>query len=227
MDYVFIITYGRSGSTLLQGILNRHDGFHITGENGNLLASLYDMHLRLLEAKKISGKNLRRKQTDPYFGIDFIKSDLSFGLARSLLEQITLPSWNGNARPHTIGYKEIRFPFLDDPQGFLAWLRECFPKGAFIFNTRSLDAVLQSGFHKKLGGEEREAQRKRFLAFEKVCENFCFRDELSVMISYDEYAAHPEVLIEQMAKCGLTLDASRILEATKTMHSYTWANKKE
>lgn len=41
---VLIITYGRSGSTLLQGILNSIPGYLIRGENENLMAHFYNAY---------------------------------------------------------------------------------------------------------------------------------------------------------------------------------------
>ena len=38
--FVFVVTYGRSGSTLLQNVLNTIPGYCIRGENANTLAHL-------------------------------------------------------------------------------------------------------------------------------------------------------------------------------------------
>ena len=43
-DSVLIVTYGRSGSTLLQGILNSIEGCLIRGENDNFCFALYQAH---------------------------------------------------------------------------------------------------------------------------------------------------------------------------------------
>jgi hypothetical protein len=43
LGYVFIVTYGRSGSTLLQGVLNSIPGYLVRGENRQALR-----HLRAL-----------------------------------------------------------------------------------------------------------------------------------------------------------------------------------
>ena len=40
-NFVFIFTYGRSGSTLLMGLLNSLPHYCIRGENNNLLHRLY------------------------------------------------------------------------------------------------------------------------------------------------------------------------------------------
>ena len=43
-DYVFVMTYGRSGSTLLMGLLNTIPGYLIRGENDDALRFLFDFH---------------------------------------------------------------------------------------------------------------------------------------------------------------------------------------
>ena len=51
-DAVFVITYGRSGSTLMQGILNSIDGFHIKGENNGFVFKLFESYQLLVNAKE-------------------------------------------------------------------------------------------------------------------------------------------------------------------------------
>jgi hypothetical protein len=43
-DHLFIVTYGRSGSTLLQGILNSTPGVLIRGENRGISYKLHEFH---------------------------------------------------------------------------------------------------------------------------------------------------------------------------------------
>ena len=44
VDHVFVMTYGRSGSTLLMGILNSIPGWLLRGENRHAMRHLYDFH---------------------------------------------------------------------------------------------------------------------------------------------------------------------------------------
>ena len=44
LDHVFVMTYGRSGSTLLMGILNSIPGWLLRGENRHAMRHLYDFH---------------------------------------------------------------------------------------------------------------------------------------------------------------------------------------
>ena len=49
---VVIITYGRSGSTLLQSLLNSIDGVHISGENGGIINQLYYTYKKIKNYKE-------------------------------------------------------------------------------------------------------------------------------------------------------------------------------
>lgn len=46
LGYLFVVTYGRSGSTLVQGLLNSIPGYLIRGENRGVLYRLYQYHSR-------------------------------------------------------------------------------------------------------------------------------------------------------------------------------------
>src|SRR5688572_12425519 len=54
--YVFVVSYGRSGSTLLMGLLNAIPGYRIRGENYNTLYRLYQADAAVAKAcEKFAG----------------------------------------------------------------------------------------------------------------------------------------------------------------------------
>src|SRR5690606_25612278 len=69
-----VFTYGRSGSTLLMGLLNSIPGYCIRGENNNALHSLFGFNLRIAEARRSSLKNSERPG-HPWFGLNLIDPD--------------------------------------------------------------------------------------------------------------------------------------------------------
>ena len=60
--YLIVVTYGRSGSTLLQSILQSIPGYSFTGENNNVLLPLFHAFLRAEDAKKRFGKTKKAKE---------------------------------------------------------------------------------------------------------------------------------------------------------------------
>ena len=148
---VFIVTYGRSGSTLLQSLLNGLPGALIRGENENLLAPLaraWDI-LRHSEQgarmrEKIAEKGRPSARTDPWFGYEDVTADaMGAALTQAFVDIVLRPA------PDTriAGFKEIRWH--RDPAAFpvmLDLLRRHFPQAHFLFNLRDHAAVAQSGW---------------------------------------------------------------------------------
>lgn len=140
-DYIFILTYGRSGSTLLQGVLNSIPGVLVRGENNATLRSL----TRAWRSLSISNAGFTGDVASPkhaWFGMDEWDKD-SYGrdLAAAFVRNVLRP------RPNTrvIGFKEIRyFPPHFEPAAEMEFIRRFFPRSAFIVNTRNLDDTFES-----------------------------------------------------------------------------------
>lgn len=143
---IIIVTYGRSGSTLLQGILNTVPGFLIRGEN-------YSVTDGLFEAWKSMRRGLRRHDIDvsgkpshPWFGIGDIDQELFERNVMRLVHDMLVPEEQAH-RVVCYGFKEIRYPetrpsFIR----YLGFLRLIMPDLAFIINTRTLENVAKSGW---------------------------------------------------------------------------------
>ena len=61
-----IITYGRTGSTLLMGLLNKIDGYLIRGENNNCFHSLFKFVKSLEQTRLLQGNSLNAP-VNPWF----------------------------------------------------------------------------------------------------------------------------------------------------------------
>jgi hypothetical protein len=147
--FLFVVTYGRSGSTLLQGILNSIPQYAISGENNNALYYMFKAHAQLQSGKKQWG----RQPTDPsdsWYGIDNV-IDKEFGrrCANVFLDTCLRPP-DGT---RCIGFKEIRYArdFIPDEDfvPYLNFLCEFFPGAGFVFNIRRPEDVAKSGWWKK------------------------------------------------------------------------------
>lgn len=142
--FVFIVTYGRSGSTVLQSVLQSMDGYFIRGENNNALSSIFNFYETLCEAKT---KNTKPNPPPhgPWYGIDEVNVDSVVQKAVDLFisDVLRVPSDTRKA-----GFKEIRFYEVGVerfPQ-FLDFIVKFFPNSKFIFNKRNVDAVSRSGW---------------------------------------------------------------------------------
>jgi hypothetical protein len=126
--YVFIVTYGRSGSTLTQAYLNSFPGYCIRGESNNLILDLCRMIKRLEvtnftwrreDAAKPAAKRrpfLREilgTPVDPWYGAELVDPDR---LARGLCDVFVREALHLPPGTRVGGFKDIgwglwrRFP---------------------------------------------------------------------------------------------------------------------
>jgi len=140
-DTILIITYGRSGSTLLQGILNSIDGCLVRGENNNICYHLFKAYKALLKTKKFQGYYA----TDPHFGSNLLNENLFLHQTRELIKAQLFGDQLFNREIISYGFKEIRYVRIeDDYNDFLDFLKLIFPNVAFVFNTRKHENVMNS-----------------------------------------------------------------------------------
>ena len=147
---ILVITYGRSGSTLLQGILNSIDGILIRGENHNFCYGLY-----------LAYKSLLQTINQPWIGDTGETPESAwFGCqefdAETFLEgiQVTLRKLLLGGKDYAAGgircygFKEIRYIEVDDQEllGYLRFLAQIFPNPGFIFLTRDHRQVANSAW---------------------------------------------------------------------------------
>ncbi len=141
--WVFIITYGRSGSTLLQKLLNTMDGVYVAGENLNVLRGLFEAwrNARVTSIKYGTG---HQAVGDPWYGALAVDPD---AFARQIGEAFLASVLRPPRGSRIVGFKEIRYlvPDLAEQLDFMA---QVFVPARFIFNRRDVGAVAQSGWWK-------------------------------------------------------------------------------
>src|SRR5690349_1509587 len=84
LSYVFVMTYGRSGSTLLMGLLNTIPGYLVRGENDDALRFLFDFHRTCVERSSYWPIDRVRRKTDAFYGIGDFPPALSLADIRRL-----------------------------------------------------------------------------------------------------------------------------------------------
>ncbi|MGB3512308.1 MAG: sulfotransferase, partial [Microcoleaceae cyanobacterium] len=158
-ESILIITYGRSGSTLLQGILNDIDGVLVRGENNNFIYGLYEAYNRLLDTRThedISQPN------NSWYGAGEIDQELFLDDCRQMVRNVLLADKKYEKHFVCYGFKEIRYLEISQQQkdiaDYLNFLAKIFPKPAFIFNVRNLDDVLKSGWWVNMNKAESRAE---------------------------------------------------------------------
>lgn len=155
MEYVFVVTYGRSGSTLVQGMLNTMPRTLVRGENG-----LYVQHLfRAWRATDVIRQKRKgppaRKATNAFFGINALTRSRFVRSAHRLVVGGILGSEDEKDFDR-IGFKEVDWHQVlpEETEPFFAWLDEVCPDAKYILNTRDVEQVLGSGFWQRQETDE-------------------------------------------------------------------------
>lgn len=192
-SFVFIVTYGRSGSTLLQNLLNSLPGYLIRGENDNTVLYLAQAWRAVNKSVQINSRRSRgtvTDQTSPWFGAELIEAE-AYG--KALAESFTRHVLQVGEGVRVAGFKEIRFANKPKPfWTYLNFLYTCFPNAKFIFNTRDHAAVARSGWWQSRDAEDVAAQLRAaeelYTAYQR---KFPRR---GYALHYDEYVADPSLL---------------------------------
>lgn len=200
-DYVFVMAYGRSGSTLLQAILNSTPQVLIRGENRGLPYYLHQFHQSAVKDAAWAGDAARRK-VNPFFGIRDYPADLALTRIRELLlDTVLRPAPDSRV----VGFKEIRW-YQEDLPAYLEFMRSVFPGARFIVNTRRLEDVARSSWW-----ADRDDAYERLQDIEQRM--LAAADELgdaAFHLRYDDYVADPSRLEDLFTWLGLDFDEGRV-----------------
>ncbi len=213
---LFIVTYGRSGSTLLQGLLNDIDGVIIRGENYNFVYHLFKSYCAI----KMTKDNKRGKNPQkPWFGAHLIDDKYFISASRQLIERLLLGDHVDNSKVSCLGFKEIRYlNIMDNLKDYLNYLKNMFPKACFVFNFRNKNDVSNSGWWKT---ENKDGLIKKLEMFEAICLEYCNTNpEFCFCINYKDVVEKTEKLKELFNFIGATYNERKIDHILSLPHSY-------
>lgn len=186
MDHLFVMTYGRSGSTLVQGLLNAIPGYLIRGENRSAVYSLYQFHRTCVEEAGQRNPTRTAEPTSAFFGITDFAAEVSVTRIRDLVVDTLL---RPEADTRVSGFKEIRW-YMTDLHDYVGFLRELFPGARFLVNTRDHAVVSRS----KWWSQDDQARAKLVGMEERILEVAAALGDDSFRVHYDDYVADPDVL---------------------------------
>ena len=209
-QYLFIITYGRSGSTLLSGVLNSIPGYLIRGENENYLYGLFRSHTAAVAWKQ---KFMEIEPLPPehaWYGIDGYNVPAALWLMRQLVLNTLLRPKDDS---RVLGFKEIRYD-QEDLIPYLEFIRTLFPGARFIFNSRNLADVQKSQWWATEEPEVLQEFQVKLDEAEKVYADVSFH------VHYDDYKENPKQLRALFEFLGESLDIERVSAVLGRRHSY-------
>lgn len=203
MRSLYLVTYGRSGSTLVTGYLSKLPGVLLRGENYLFPLPLAEAEHWLRKAGNLSYGG-RDEPASPWFGSHlFSAKRWRRDMSRALINQL----YPRQPIPRTIGFKEIRWYYRVKPDAFAAtmdWLIGLRPPGAVIFLTRDLERVMAGAWWATWDEEKRAKARASLERFERQAQEYARANpEHSVLITYEDFVSSPDAARSMCTLLGL------------------------
>ncbi len=212
---IIIVTYGRSGSTLLQGIVNNIPKCIVRGENYNFIYSLFDGYRKLENAKKMENKHNQNYNTPQHswFGADNYDLNLYLKSQKQLIKQLLI----ADSGAEYYGFKEIRyFEVLNELEEFLSFLELVMEDVAIIFNVRNADDVSNSSWWKK---ENPDLLIPKLNRANTLFKNIAEKKENAFYFDYDRMIKDSSVIKELYNFLDVKYDRNQIRELLSIEHS--------
>lgn len=210
MQYLFIVTHGRSGSTALMRALNALPGWCIRGENAGILRPM-------VEALQIARSNAHWHTTaygpgDPWYGADLGRPDrLRQRLARGLVQDILCPPEG----TRVAGFKEIRY-MADDLhedlyRAMIRFLLQDIGAARLVLLTRDATATARSGWFREMPCERALDQIRRTQARLRATAER--HPQKSFLIDHADFDGNPEGLRPLLDWLGEAMPAAALQAA--------------
>lgn len=205
MNQLFIIAQKRTGSTLLQRIINQIPGFSISGENGGAFIHLAKFYRQLLiiPSKNITIQSFTEGETttkpswlNPWIHhTENIRENL-----RAMMEEMYAVQGS-----HVWGFKEIRYGRFGEPYNEfveqISFLRDLFPTCKLLFLTRKMESLIDSNLKRppkgiKLSDEEiTRLLRLQFSHFQKYLDEYPGN---TFLLSFEDILSQKPLFREKM-----------------------------
>lgn len=212
---IILVTYGRTGSTLLQGILNTIDGVRLLGENDGAFMSLF-RYADTIE--KLSRRPHTSLPSSPFYGAETLQPSSAIGSARDVIKTYFAPFVEAGG-VSCIGFKDVCLKDHPDLVGeYLNFLEQVFPNPSFVFLWRSHEDVLKSGFWKQ---EDKVQADATLTEVELRAREFAEDRSNCFTLDYTDLATGAPKLSELFTFVGAQYDIDKISKIIDIPHSYS------
>lgn len=216
LRFVTVVTYGRTGSTVLQSALNALPGVLVRGENYGALRGLHDYVQALAET---ADRHSASGPAHPWFGSRGLDPTAALAGAR---DQVVTTLLRPQRDTIWTGFKEVRyepghFADYDEMLDFLLFLNILLPGIAYVVNVRSAEQVSVSGWWPEHGDALtvlRETRERLVRASAEL--SALLGPSRVVLVDHDEWSLDPTVLIEAFDQVGLPRDDAAVRRAWAT-----------
>ena len=213
LQFLTIVTFGRSGSTAIQSALNAHPDTIIRGENYSALRGIQSYVESVAAA---SDRHNSGKPQHPWFGT--ARLDAGAVLAdqrRHVIEYLLRP------KPSTrwLGFKEVRyevghFADADVLTGHLLFVNALLPGIRYLVNVRNPQVAAGSGWwsqHPDAVGALRETVDN--LREASATLTSILGAGRVALVDHDEWSTDPQVLVFALESLGFPVDGGVVRES--------------
>jgi hypothetical protein len=153
--YVFVVTYGRSGSTLVQGLLNVFPRVLVRGENDLYVLDLYRALARLRAFRELHGDQGSRNVVSAFYGLKAIRRSAFMQAMNDVVTTGVVGNLDAGDYD-VLGFKEVVWHRIepDETAAFFDTMDKAFPGVRYVLNTRDVERVLGSGFWRDADTDE-------------------------------------------------------------------------
>ena len=215
---VLVVTYGRSGSTLLQGLLNDVPGCLVRGENYNVCHGLFAAFKALKRTRTQYGGEDSSEASNPWYGAADLDEQRFLEDARRLVRHQLVPD-RLQDEVTCFGFKEIRYVHIPPNEllGYLDFLRLLFPDAAMLVLTRDHAQVARSGWWTEWNPGKVD---ELLTNFESIMEGYVQGSEWAFQLDYRDLTDVSKRLGEMYAFLGIPFDERRVRSVLSRPHSY-------
>ena len=241
--YIFIVSVGRSGSTLLQNLLNAHDNVLIRGENNNFFYYAMLAYQSLLNDEIKGSKNVS-KELHPWYGYNYYDQDTFREHIYELGKKYFLGNQD-NDLFEFLGFKEIRyFDLIESQQSLsvckikisnekvlnprsqlkelLSFLNITFKPSIFILLTRDENEIVKSKWWNNPDSYDKDILKKDIKLFYDEIINISKEKNLQLInIDYKllKEKDHKKINEQFFSKLGIKYDKTKAAKILLTEYS--------
>lgn len=145
LRFIVLVTYGRTGSTVLQAALNAQPGVLVRGEN---YEALRGVRAYLQSIAETASRHHAGKPDHPWFGSARMQPrDIREGMRAHVIQSVLRP----RASTEWLGFKEIRYTSAhwsdyDLLLEYLLFLNTLLPGARYLFNVRDPAQAMRSAW---------------------------------------------------------------------------------
>lgn len=212
---IIIVTYGRTGSTLLQGIVNQIPGCVVRGENYNFIYKIYEAYKKLQHAKKMESEENSKYNTPQHswYGASQFDLELFINSQKEMIKKLLI----GDSSAQYYGFKEIRyFGILDELEEFIQFLELVMEDVAIVFNVRNSSDVANSSWWKETNKTKLIPKLDRI---QNEFKTLAQKKENSFYFDYDELMQDSMIVQKLYEFLDVAFDVEKIKTVLSIEHS--------